>query len=180
MTRPSQSLRTLLLPALLLAPVPADAEGEGQSLLGLLRQIEGLPEAEAFRARDPDPPAALIALYHDTTTPAWLRLRALDALSRFPEPRVEAFLGELAARIDGPTASAAQHAAVAVLVRTFPKEAAARLPTVLSHPDPELRLTAVKIALNGAAVEPKAAARAWLARTRDSYVERALGPARLE
>ena len=175
MSPPSPSLRALLLPALLLAPLPALADDEGRGVAGLLRQIEGLPEAAAFRARHPDPPAALMALSQDEKRPAWLRLRALDALARFPEPRVEAFLGELAAKTDAQTASAAQHAAVAVLIRTFPKEAAARLPAVLSHPDPELRVTAVKIALAGVAPEPKAAARDWMARMRDSYVERALG-----
>jgi hypothetical protein len=159
------------------APVvpPADAAA---AVAPLLRQYEGLPSADTFRAVTPDPVAALQALYADPKQPEWVRLRVLDALARFPEPAAQVFLE---ARLDDgaarPTAPREAHAAAAVYLRTFPKAATARLPALLAHPDAAFRVTVVRIALEAEALELRTAVAAWLHATRDPAVQGALGPA---
>jgi hypothetical protein len=155
------------------APVDATA-----AVAPLLRQYEGLPAAETFRAVTPDPIAALQALYADPKQPEWLRLRVLDALARFPEPAAQVFLE---ARLDEnaalPVAGRAGHAAAAVYLRTFPSAATARLPALLAHPDAAFRVTVVRIALEAEALELRTAIAAWLNATRDPAVQGALRPA---
>jgi hypothetical protein len=145
--------RAALLLAWLLAPTPAlAADPAADALRTLLSQYEGLPEAEKFRARVSDPVEALLRLTGDAGAPAWLRLRAIDALSRFPEPAVST---HLEAVIDAATSAAPQapaspevHASLAVYLRTFPTAPAAvgRLRAALRHPDAELRATALRVA----------------------------------
>lgn len=177
------SLRLALVLALAapagVAAAPADAPADAAAAVApLLRQYEGLPAAETFRAVTPAPVAALRALYADPKQPEWLRLRVFDALARFPEPAVQAFLedrlDENAAR---PAATREGHAAAAVYLRTFPKAATARLPALLAHPDPAFRVTVVRIALEAEALELRMAVAAWLNATRDPAVQGALGPA---
>ncbi len=156
---------------------PTDAAG---ALVPLLRQYEGLPSAERFRAATPEPVAALQALYAEPTQPEWLRLRVIDALARFPEPAAQAFLE---ARLDETAAQAvagpAGHAAAAVYLRTFPKAATARLSALLSHPDPAFRVTVVRIALEAEALDLRTAIAAWLNvnAERDPAVRGVLRPA---
>jgi hypothetical protein len=142
--------RAALLLAWLLSPASAIAEAApSDPLRGLLSQYEGLPDAEKFRARLADPVEALLRLSVDATAPAWLRLRAVDALTRFPEPAVREHLEarlDTEARAPARVASPEAHAELAVYLRTFPTVAAARLRAALRHPDPELRATALRVA----------------------------------
>lgn len=160
--------RAALLLAWLVAPTPAlAADPAADALRTLLSQYEGLPEADKFRARVDDPVVALLRLSSDASAPAWLRLRAIDALSRFPEPAVAA---HLEARLDaeaatpGRPATPEQHAVLTVYLRTFPTAPAVvdRLRAALRHPDPEFRMTALRIAERSAepAVRLEAAAHA--------------------
>jgi hypothetical protein len=156
------------------AALPDDAPA---AVAPLLRQYEGLPSAETFRAATPEPVAALKALYADPKQPEWLRLRVIDALARFPEPAAQAFLE---ARLDEnaalPIAGRAGHAAAAVYLRTFPQAATARLPALLGHPDPAFRVTVVRIALEAESLPLRTAIAAWLNTARDPAVQGALRP----
>ena len=69
------------------------------------------------------------------------------------------------------------HAAVAVYLRTFPAAAQTRLMTLLTHPDPQLRITVARIALASPDSDLRLAIAAWISRTRDSAVLDVLRPA---
>lgn len=163
--------------ALLVAlAAPADASPAADVAV-LLRQFEGLPDAEAFRAHVADPVAALLTLHGAPETPAWQRLRVYDALRRFPEPRVQAFLeGRLDAVAAAASADAEAHSAVAVYLRTFPAAGAERLPALMGHSDAQLRLTAARVALESDDAGLRLAIAAWQAAHRDPLVQDALTP----
>lgn len=156
---------------------PASAQAGAAAVAPLLRQYEGLPAAETFRAAAPEPVAALRALFEDAEQPEWLRLRALDALARFPEPDAQAFLE---ARLDAaaalPAADRFAHAAAAVYLRTFPEAATTRLGALLAHPDAAFRVTVVRIALASDDLALRTAVAAWLNAARDPAVQGALRP----
>lgn len=160
--------RAALLLALLFAPAPTLAAAPAaDALRTLLSQYEGLPEAERFRAQVDDPVKALLRLSSDASAPLWLRLRAIDALARFPEPAVAAHLEarlETEATAPGHPAQPELHAVLAVYLRTFPTAPAVidHLRAALRHPDAEFRTTALRIAEHSveAALRLEAAAHA--------------------
>lgn len=167
---------TLRAAALLFAWALGLSQAQAASPLApLLHRIEGLAPAEAFRAVCADPVGELLALEGDAGAPDWLRLRAIDALARFPEDaRARDFLVVSARRraeAGSDRAAPAAHAALAVLLRTFPEAAESALAEALKHPDPQLRLTAARVARTGPDARLSALVSAWLAAPGDAEVK---------
>jgi hypothetical protein len=140
-----KTLRVALL-ALLWLPGAALAQGkapERASVELLLRGYDVVADAAALRGAAADLPAVLLEIEADPASSEILKLQAIDAMGRAPDPRTRARLLALIEEARGlPRAPRRAHRAVNALMESEGGRAQPLALSLLTHPDPQWALTA--------------------------------------
>lgn len=139
----------------------------------MLSGVDTAPSDETWQRLGPNTLLTLIALYDDSSTPLFVRMRAVSAAAHYPIPATKTFL-EAVARAPGQHDLIVRRAIVA-LGEAFGEEALASVRPFLAHPEPSVREGAVRTI---SAMETPAARAALQARARvetDPTVRSALG-----
>lgn len=108
----------------------------------MLLSIHEPPTAEALKEVSEDVVDLLEKLYRDPDTGPTVRLRALEALSHFPEPGVKRIYQELLAAPGTPEPELL--AAITGALFAFKEEAADMVAPLLEHEEVQVRLTTVQ------------------------------------
>lgn len=138
MLEPRLSAAAVLFAAALLAPGQAAANPPGKAQVRqLLSGYEAMPAAESWRALGPETVAVLVSLYDDPSEPAYVRLRAVRAVSFYPVPATRTFLLAVT-RVPG-QGDLFVREAVLGLARAFGDRAVDDVKAFLNNPEPTVR-----------------------------------------
>lgn len=138
MLEPRLSAAAVLLAAALLSPGQAAADPPGKAQVRqLLSGFEAMPAAESWRALGPETLAVLVSLYDDPSEPAYVRLRAVRAVSFYPVAATRTFLLAVT-RVPG-QGDLFVREAVLSLARAFGRRAVDDVRSFLSSPEPTVR-----------------------------------------
>lgn len=152
------------------APAAAQQGPTRDEVRALLTGFESVPDDAAWQRMGDGVLPHLVALYDDSSQPAYVRLRAVGAAGAFPVPATRTFL---MAVTQAPRQSDLMvREAVRALGRGFGRRAERELTSFLSHPSPLVREVAARAL--GQAHAGGEALRGRLTTERNAEVRRAL------
>ena len=137
----------------------------------LLNAYDRAPDAAQFKRAATDPRSILLDIESNPSSPEYLRLRALDALSLFPDEQVRARFRTILKDATGQNpAPRAVHNSINGLMLGWGAESNEELLALLAHPDIQVRLTVAVAVGRSGGISGRNALRSHLGREKDPLV----------
>jgi hypothetical protein len=166
------SLAVIFVLSLPVSVFAQDTKTDRDRVQLLLMAYDHFPNAAQFEAASPNPRKILLEIAGDGTESEIVRLQALDGLSLFPDASVRTHFRHILGEARGTTpAPRATHNAINGLVHGWGLAAAPDVLAMLTHPDPQVRMTVVHALRKVGDAHTRAALRDHLSREKDPIVQ---------